>query len=66
MMLWYLWGIREDLDKIMKKIADKLIKKLGSKDIAITFCELKTHQKDILNNEIKYWNKIRRYIYECY
>ena len=20
MMLWYLWGIREDLDKIMKKI----------------------------------------------
>ena len=66
MMLWYLWGIREDLDRIMKKKSKELIKKLGSKRAASIYCELKTYQKDILGNELKYWNDIRNYIINSY
>jgi len=49
----------------MKK-AKEIVLRLGGKKSALLYCELKTHQKDILNNEIKYWNKVRKYIYECY
>jgi hypothetical protein len=44
----------------------EIITKLGSKQAAIIYCQLRTYEKGILNNQIKYWNDIRDYIIKCY
>ena len=63
--LWWLWGIKKELNDMMIK-AKNIVLKLGSKKAAIMYCELKKYQKDVLNNEIKYWNDVRNYIIKCY
>ena len=48
----------------MRKKAEALIDRLGDVQSAIIYCQLRAYKKDLFQNEVDQWNKIKKVLEE--